>query len=116
MADTLVVNKTTQGRNQFGGMYNEMWMVTMTVSDMDAVAINDTKVLTFTVPGVAAGDHVISYGCSVDFNDGTDQAIVTFLATGANTVTMYIRADVGEFAAAALSAGVFKLVIGRPSW
>lgn len=116
MADTLVVNSVTRGTNQFQGMYSDMWRVKMTVSDMDAVAINDTKVLTFTVPGVAVGDHVVSWGCSVDLSDGTDQASILFLPTASDTVTMYIQADVGEFAADALNTGVFKLVIGRPSW
>ena len=116
MADTLAVNSVTQGNEQFQGMYSEMWRVTMTVTDTDAVAVNDTKVLTFTVPGVAAGDHVLSWGCSVDLNDGTDQATILFIPTAANTVTMYIQADVGEFAADAMNAGVFKLVIGRPAW
>jgi hypothetical protein len=97
-------------------MYSEMWKVSMTVSDTDAVAINDTKVITFTVPGVTTGDHVVSWGSSLDLSDGTDQATILFLATAANTITMYIQADVGEFAADALNGAVFKLVVGRPSW
>ena len=116
MANTITVNSVAQNREQFQGVYNEMWQVKITVDDQDAVAVNDTASITFTVPGVAVGDHVIGYGCSVDFSDGTDQAVVTFLVTAANTVTMYIQADVGEFAADALNTGVFKLLIGRPNW
>lgn len=116
MANSITVNTSVQNREQFQGVYNEMWMVKITIADQDAVGAGDTAVVTCTVPGVAAGDHVIGYGCSVDFNDGTDQAVVTFLVTGANTLTMYIQADTGEFAADALTNGVFKLLIGRPNW
>lgn len=116
MANTLVVNTVERGTNQFQGAYSDMWRTKITVSDQDAVAINDTAVITCTVPGVNVGDHVISWGCSVDLNDGTDQATVTFLVTAANTLTLYIHADVGEFAADALTNGVFKVLIGRPSW
>lgn len=116
MANTLTVNTVAQGNKQFQGMYSEMWAATITVTDQDAVAINDTAVITCTVPGIAAGDHVVSWGCSVDLNDATDQATITFLPTAANTLTLYIHADVGEFAADALTNGVFKVVIGRPAW
>jgi len=116
MANTLAVNAVEQGTNQFQGMYSEMWKVSMSVTDTDAVAINDTAAITFTVPGVVAGDHVVSWGSTLDLSDGTDQATILFLVTAANTVTMYIQADVGEFAADALNGAVFKLVVGRPSW
>ena len=116
MANTLTVNTVEQGTNQFQGAYSEMWKAKITVADQDAVAISDTAVITCTVPGVAVGDHVISWGCTVDLNDATDQAVATFLVTAANTLTLYIHADVGEFAADALTNGVFKVLIGRPSW
>lgn len=116
MANTLTVNSSVQNREQFQGVYNEMWMVKITVADQDAVAIGDTAIITCTVPGVAAGDHVISWGCSVDTSDGTDSAVIQWQATAANTLTLTIMADAGELAADALTNGVFKVLIGRPNW
>lgn len=116
MANTLTVNSSVQARQQFQGVYNEMWQVKITVADQDAVAIGDTAVITCTVPGVAAGDHVVGWGCSVDMSDGTDNAVIMFQVTGANTLSLTIMADAGELAADALTNGVFKVLIGRPNW
>lgn len=117
MANTITVNEQARvGNQQFQGLYKDIWRVKATVSDQDAVAINDTATFTFTVNGVAVGDHIIGWGLTVDLSDGTDQAIPTFLVTAANTVSMYLHADVGEFAADALNTGVVKLLIGRPAW
>ena len=116
MANSIAVNSVARGNKQFQGMYSEMWGVTATLTQDTAVAINDTGVITFTVPGVALGDHVISFGTSADWNDGTDQAVVNCVVTAANTVSLMIHADVGEFAATAMHGAVIKVVIGRPSW
>lgn len=116
MANTLVVNTVERGTNQFQGAYSDMWRAKITVSDQDAVAIGDTAIITLTVPGVAAGDHVISWGCSVDMSDDTDSAVIQWQVTGANTLTLTIMADAGELAADSLNNGVFKVLIGRPSW
>lgn len=116
MANSIAVNTVTQGNKQFQGMYSEMWAVKATLTQDTAVAINDTGVITFTVPGVALGDHVLSFGTSVDWNDGTDQAVLNCVVTAANTVSLQIHADVGEFAATAMNGAVIKVVIGRPSW
>lgn len=116
MANTIVVTRSVQNREQFQGIYNEMWQVTLTVSDQDAVAIGDTAIITLTIPGIAAGDHVIGWGCSVDMSDGTDSAVIMFQPTAANTLTLTIMADAGELAADALNNGVFKVLIGRPNW
>ena len=116
MANGLVVNSVQRGNKQFQGMYSEMWGVTATLTQDTAVAINDTGVITMTVPGVALGDHVLSFGTSVDWNDGTDQAVLSCVVTAANTVSLQIHADVGEFAANAMNGSTLKVVIGRPSW
>ncbi len=71
MANTLTVNTVERGDRQFQGAYSDMWFVKITVADQDAVALNDTTAITCTIPGVAVGDHVISWGCSVDLSDGT---------------------------------------------
>jgi len=117
MANTLTLNTVARvGNQQFQGLFNDMWRVKATVTDTDAVAVNDTLAMTITVPGVALGDHVVSYGLTMDQDDGTDQAVVTFAVTATNTVTMYVHADVGEFAADAMNGAVAKVLIGRPSW
>ena len=116
MADTIVVTRSVQNREQFQGVYNEMWQVTLTVSDQDAVAIGDTKLINNTIPGVAAGDQVIGWGCSVDMSDGTDSAVIMFQVTAANVLTLTIMADAGELAADSLNNGIFKVLIGRPNW
>ena len=59
MANTVTVNSSVQNREQFQGLFNEMWVVTATVTDQDAVAIGDTLSISLTVPGVALGDMVI---------------------------------------------------------
>ena len=117
MANTITLNTADRvGNQQFQGLYNDMWRVKATVTDHDAVAISDTAVLTITVPGVALGDHVIAYGLTMDQNDGTDQAVITFAVTAADTVSMFIHADAGEFAADAITGAVAKILVGRPSW
>ncbi len=116
MANTLTVNSTTQSKQQLQGLFNEMWAVKITVADQDAVAIGDTAVITCTVPGVAVGDMVLGWGCSVDASDGTDNAVLMWQVTAANTLSLTVMADAGELAADALTNGVFKVLIGRPNW
>lgn len=117
MANTLTLNTQDRiGNQQFQGLYSDIWQVKATVTDHDAVAINDTTVMTIAVTGVALGDHIISYGLTMDQNDGTDQAVITFAVTAADVVSMFIHADVGEFAADAITGAVAKILIGRPSW
>lgn len=117
MANTLTLNTSSRiGNQQFQGLYNDVWQVKATVTDHDAVAINDTLAMSITVPGVALGDHVISAAINMDLSDGTDQASYQFEVTAADTLTMYIHADVGEFAADAITGAIAKVLIGRPSW
>ena len=116
MANTLAVNATVQSKQQFQGLFNEMWTAKITVSDQDAVAIGDTALFTCTIPGVALGDMVVGWGCSVDMSDGTDSAVIMFQVTAANTLTLTVMADAGELAADSLNTGVFKVLIGRPNW
>lgn len=117
MANTLTLNTQDRvGNQQFQGLYSDVWKVKATVTDHDAVAINDTLAISITVTGVALGDHIISSAINMDQSDGTDQALIQFAVTAANTLTMYIQADVGEFAADAITGAVAKVLIGRPAW
>ena len=116
MANTITTNTVTRGSKQFQGAFKEMWLVKATISDTDAIALNDTLALTMTATGVALGDMCIGGSLTLDLSDGTDQAVATFHVTAANTVTLYLQADLGEFAADALNGAVVKVLVGRPTW
>ena len=116
MANTVTVNKVEQGNKQFQGAFSEMWFVTATMSDQDAVAIGDTAAISLTVPGVALGDMAVGWSLTTDTSDGTDFAIVHFEVSAANTLQMRINADAGELAADSLNGAVIKVLVGRPAW
>ena len=117
MANTITVDRVEQGNKQFQGAFNEMWAVTGTISDQDAVAIGDTLAVNMTVPGVKLGDMVIGTSLSVDYFDTDgDGAVIGASVGSANTVLFTIHADVAEFAADALTGATIKMLIGRPAW
>jgi hypothetical protein len=117
MANTITVNNVERGNKQFQGLFREMWTVTATISDQDAVAIGDTITVNMTVPGVALGDMVVGMSLSVDYFDGDgDGAVISASVGSANTVLFTMHADVAQFAADALNDGVIKLLVGRPAW
>ena len=116
MANTITTNTVTRGSKQFQGAFKEMWTVKATISDTDAIALTDTLELAMTVPGVALGDMCIGGSLTLDLNDGTDSATGTYLVTAADTVSLYLLADKGEFAADAINGAVVKVLVGRPNW
>ena len=116
MANTVGTPTVVRGVNQFQGAFNEMWEVTVTITDQDAVAITDTMRIAVTVPGVALGDMVIANSITNDLSDGTDQCIMQAYVTAANTVSLQFTADVGQYAADDLNNAVVKMLIGRPAW
>ena len=116
MANAITVNSVERGIEQFRGMFSEMWQVTATITDQDAVAIGDTGTYSVTVPGVALGDMVVGLSFSLDTSDGTDFAIPYAEATAANTITLRFNADAGELAADSMNNAIVKMLIGRPAW
>ena len=116
MANTITVNTAVRNNAQFQGLFKDGWTVKATISDQDAVALTDSLELDMTVAGVVLGDMVIGGSCSVDFSDGTDQVAATYYVSAADTVTMQLLADKGEFAADSLNGGVVRIAIGRPTW
>ena len=117
MANTITVNRVERGNKQFQGAFSDMWAVTATISDQDAVAINDTLSVNLTVPGVALGDMVIGTSLTVDTFDGEgDGAVIRCEVGSANTLLFIVTADKAEFAADALNNGVIKCLVGRPAW
>jgi len=116
MANTITVSKQEQGNVQFQGAFKEMWRVSGSVTDSDAVAATAIGEFDITVDGVALGDMVLGMSFGADFDDGTDQASPTAYVAAANTVTIQWSADDGAFAADALNGASFKMLIGRPAW
>ena len=116
MANTITVSKVERGTNQFQGAFKEMWKVTGSVTDSEAVAATAIGEFDITVSGVALGDMVLGMAFGADFDDGTDQASPTAYVAAANTVTVQWSADDAQFAADALNGASFKMLIGRPAW
>ena len=116
MANTITVSSTERGKVQFQGAFSDMWRVTGSVTDSNAVAATTIGEFDITVPGVALGDMVLGMAFGADFDDGTDQASPTAYVAAANTVTIQWSADDAEFAADALNGATFKMLIGRPGW
>ena len=117
MANAATVSTVERGNKQLQGAFSEMWFVTGTITDTDAITASDTISISLTVPGVALGDMVIGSSYTLDTFDGDgDGAIVYGQVTSANTVSLVIHADGTQFAADAMNNAVFKMVVGRPSW
>ena len=116
MANTITISNVDQGKSQFQGAFKEMWKVTGSVTDSDAVAATAIGEFDITVSGVTLGDMVLGMAFGADFDDGTDQASPTAYVAAANTVTVQWSADDAQFAADALNGASFKMLIGRPSW
>jgi len=118
MANSIAVNVIQDDQQrQFQGLYTKTWTCKATITWDAAVAIGDTLALTMTIPGVALGDHVLSQGLSMDLLDADgDGAVVSLAVSAANTVTMYVHADVAEFKSDALNGAILKFLVGRPNW
>jgi hypothetical protein len=117
MANTITVSRVEQGNKQFQGVFSEMWGVTATIVDHDAVPLNDTVTINMTVPGVVLGDMVIGMSLNMDSIDGDgDGAVIHAEVGSANTVLFVLHADLAAFAADAITNAVIKLLIGRPAW
>ena len=117
MANAATVSRVEQGSKMLQGAFSDMWFVTATITDTDAITASDTMSISLTVPGVALGDMVIGTSLNLDTFDGDgDGCIVYGQVTSANTVSLVFHADGTEFAADAVNDAVVKMVVGRPSW
>lgn len=117
MANTISLTSSDRSRKQFAGAFgDEMWFVTASITDQDAITAGDTASFALTIPGVALGDMVIGVSLTNDLSDGTDQAVVTAVVTAANTVNVRVQADAGAYAADDLNSSTVKIAIARPSW
>ena len=116
MANTIGTPTVVRQREQFQGVFTDLWTVKATISDQDSVTATDTVRFSLTVPGVALGDMVVAVSLTNDLSDGTDQCIVQGYVTAANTVVLQVTADIGAYAADDLNNAVVRMVIGRPKF
>jgi hypothetical protein len=108
---TATVASVKQGREQFGGVFNEMWQATLTV-DPSSIAAGAEDTATFTIPGVALGDMVIGVGAGVNLT--ADGEVLAFVSA-ANTLTIRIS-NLNASTALDLATSTWKVVIGRPAF
>lgn len=102
------VNRSKQ---QFQGIYNEMWTVSATVDFGNAATGSGTFASSdVTVPGVALGDVVIGISAGVD----TVDAVIGGAVTAANTVTLTLLNNTSG--AVDLASTTVKFIVGRPNW
>lgn len=119
MANTLSVTRTEQGIAQFQGSFNEMFRVTGTVTDQDAINDDVAVRITLTVPGLALGDMVLGVSFNKALLDANAQITLTGFVSAANTLIL-VLVNVDEttdaYDADVLNGGTFKVLIGRPAW
>ena len=119
MANTMAVSKYERGTKQFQGAFSDMWAVTGTVTDQDAIADDVSVELSLTVPGVALGDMVLGISFGASQADANASITASAFVSAANTVILKltnIDATTDAYDADTLNGGGFKMLIGRPSW
>ena len=119
MANTMAVSKLEQGNQQFQGAFKEMWAVTGTVTDQDAIADDVSVSITLTVPGVALGDMVLGFSFGKSQADANASITASAFVSAANTVILKLTnvdATTDAYDADVLNGGGFKMLIGRPAW
>lgn len=108
---TATVAKVERGAKQMQGAFSDMWMCKFTV-DPASIAAGAEDIATFTVPGVALGDMIVSYAAGVDLT--TNGAIHVYVSA-ANTVSIRIS-NLHASSALDLATSTWKVLVGRPSW
>lgn len=102
----------TQSKQQFQGMFNEVWLVKDSACDFGNAATGSGTFasLDITVPGVALGDMVLGIALGVD----TVDAGIVGAVTAANTVTLTLMNNTAG--AVDLASTTCRFVVGRPNW
>lgn len=98
-----------QGKQQFQGLFNEMWAVKATI-DADNLVDQAGDSDTIAVPGVTLGDIVLGVSLGVDIAGMT----VTAYVSAANTVTVRFQNESGG--TLNLDSTTIKVVVGRPNF
>lgn len=108
---TATVVSVKQGTEQFRGVFNEMWQLTLTV-DPASIAAGAEDTGSFTVPGLAVGDMVLGVGPGVNL---TADAEVLAYVSAANTLIIRIS-NLNASTALDLASSTWKVIIGRPAF
>lgn len=119
MANTMAVSAVEQGTSQYQGLFKELWKVTGTVTDQDAIADDVSIEITLTVPNVALGDMVLGVSFGASQADANASIVADAFVSTANTVILKltnIDATADAYDADTLNGGGFKMLIGRPNW
>lgn len=95
-------------RLQFQDLYEEVFTYSGT---LDVASLNDAAgaTSTLTVPGVALGDHVLSFAHGVDLAGIT----VTAYVSAANTVAVRFQNE--SAGTVDLASTTIRVVVGRPN-
>ncbi len=101
-----------QGKKQFAGAFNELWVVTDTACNFGNAAVGSGTFASvdITVPNVALGDMVMGISLGVD----TVDAVIGGAVTAANTVTLTLLNN--SAGAIDLASTTCKFIVGRPAW
>jgi len=117
MAQTITLVSQVRQREQFNGLFSEMWKVRATIDDQDSIAATAIGEWDLSIDGIALGDIVLFSSITIDYDDGTDQAMPAVAhVSAAGVITVQVMADNAAFAADSLNTAVYRCVIGRPNW
>ncbi len=119
MANTFGTPVVRRGNQQFQGLFSDMFLVSIPVTDQDAIADDVSVDITATVPGVALGDIVLFAGATKAQSDANAGITVDAWVSAANTVNVRftnIDATTDAYDADTLTDGYIKLVVARPLW
>lgn len=98
-----------QGKQQFQGIFNEMWAVKATM-DVGNLTDGTGETNTVAVPGVTKGDIVLGVALSEDIAGMT----VTAYVSAANVVSVRVQNESGG--TLNLDSATLKLVVARPNF
>lgn len=119
MANTFGTPTIRRGSHQLQGLFRDMWVVTIPVTDQDAIADDVSVDITATVPGVVLGDIILFAGANKSQSDANAGITLDAWVSAADTITVRftnIDAVADAYDADTLTDGVIRMVIGRPVW
>lgn len=101
-----------RNREQFQGLFSDMWTVTDTALDFGNAAVGSGTFASvdITVPGVALGDIVMGIAVGVD----TVDTVIGGAVTAANTVTLTLLNN--SAGAVNLASTTGRFIVVRPAW
>lgn len=101
-----------RGRNQFQGLWNDMFAVTISGANPASIAAGAEDTQTYTIAGLALGDMVLGISFSVS---QTVDADINAYVSAANTLTVRIS-NLNASSALDLATCDIKVLVARPSF